>query len=67
MLTRARPDDRAMITSDILPTRLLKLALRLAQLQPGRAYTVTIWMPPKSDAEPTWSVTDLGKIENDRR
>lgn len=54
-------------TKEVLPRRLLKLMLRLAQLKPGRAYTVTIWMPPKSDAEPAWSVTDLGKIENDRR
>mgnify|MGYP006921343139 CR=1 FL=1 len=50
---------------DSTPARLHKLMLRLAQLAPGMAYTVTLIMP--DDGEPAHVITPLGKVENGYR
>lgn len=50
-----------------IPSRLLKLMLRLAQaMQPGMAYTITVFVLD-GDADPVHTVTPLGKIENYRQ
>lgn len=51
---------------DLTPVRLRKLMLRLAQLTPGQAYTVTLIIPDEN-TEPMHVVTPLGKLENHRR
>ncbi len=54
------------ITPDLTPARLRKLMLRLAELTPGQAYTVTLIIPDET-TEPMHVVTPLGKLENHRR
>lgn len=44
-----------------LPRWALRLLYRLAQLQNGQAYTVTIIM---AGSEPVWAVQPIGKVEN---
>lgn len=43
----------------------VKLSQRVGQLERGRAYNVTLWLPFGCD-EPVWNVVELGKIENSR-
>lgn len=50
-------------TTDLTPTRLRKLMLRLAQLAPGSVYTITLFVADEQ-SEPTWTVMHLGKLEN---
>jgi hypothetical protein len=52
----------ATLTPDYTPARLRKLMLRLAQLQPGMAYTVTLLV--LDDGEPLAFVAELGKVEH---
>lgn len=55
------------VAPDLTPVRLRKLMLRLAQLTPGQAYTVTLIIPDDEYTEPMHVVTPLGKLENHRR
>ena len=48
-------------TSSILPRWGLRLIYRLAQLERGRAYNVTVLMVGD---EPVWTVQSIGKLEN---
>lgn len=50
---------------DYTPDRLRKLMLRLASLEPGQAYTVTLIIP--QDGAVVHVVTPLGKVENGHR
>ena len=43
----------------------LKLAQRVAGFEPGR-YMLIFDMPTSGTVEPSWSVQELGKIENYR-
>lgn len=43
----------------------LKLAQRVAGFEPGR-YMLIVDMPTSGTVEPTWSVLELGKVENMR-
>jgi len=54
------------VTPDLTPVRLRKLMLRLAQLTPGQAYTVTLIIPDET-TEPLHVISTLGKVENHRR
>ena len=47
--------------SSILPRWGLRLIYRLAQLERGRAYNVTVLMVGD---EPVWTVQSIGKVEN---
>lgn len=49
----------------VLSSWQVKLAQRVAQLERGKAYNVTVWVPFSND-EPVWNVVELGKIENGR-
>lgn len=49
-----------------VPDRLRKLMLRLAQLPPGKAYSITVFLAD-GQSEPTWTVMLLGDIENHTR
>lgn len=44
----------------------MKLAQRVAGLEPGRRYMITLDVPMSGTVEPTWSVLELGKVENGR-
>lgn len=44
-----------------VPRWALRLLYRLAQLQRGQAYTVTVIM---TGNEPVWTVQAMGKVEN---
>lgn len=46
-----------------VPRWALRLLYRLAQLQRGQAYTVTVVM---AGDEPVWTVQQMGKVENGR-
>lgn len=46
-----------------VPRWALRLLYRLAQLQRGQAYTVTVIM---AGDEPVWTVQQMGKVENGR-
>ena len=46
------------------PKWFVRLALRLAQLESGRVYSLLLIVP--KDGEPTWSVQGDGKLENQR-
>lgn len=52
--------------AEITPKRLRKLMLRLAQLQPGMAYTITL-VVLDNESDPVQIVTPLGKVENGHR
>ncbi len=47
-----------------IPARWLRLLYRLAGLERGRLYHVTIIVPDKLDSEPTWAITAGAKVEN---
>lgn len=49
-----------------VPPALLRLAYRLAQLERGNMYTITVTIPHDRRQDPQWSVLALGKIENAR-
>lgn len=46
-----------------VPRWALRLLYRLAQLQRGQAYTLTVIMVGD---EPVWTVQQMGKVENGR-
>ncbi len=46
-----------------VPRWALRLLYRLAQLQRGQAYTLTVVMVGD---EPVWTVQQMGKVENGR-
>ena len=46
-----------------VPRWALRLIYRLAQMQQGQAYTVTVIM---AGNEPVWMMQPLGKVENGR-
>ncbi len=47
-----------------IPARWLRFLYRMAQLENGRVYTVTLIMPSKPDSEPQWAISDGTKVEN---
>jgi hypothetical protein len=57
--------QQAMQQPDYTPERLRKLMLRLASLEPGQAYTVTLIIP--DDGAVAHVITPLGKVENGHR
>ena len=59
--------DEALTPDNVMqrtPRWFVKFALRVAQLERGRAYNVVLVLPPVGD--PVWAVTDTGKLENQR-
>jgi hypothetical protein len=47
-----------------IPARWLRFLYRVAKLEAGRVYTLTLIVPSQVDAEPTWAISGEGKIEN---
>jgi len=47
-----------------VPARWLRFLFRVAGLERGRLYHVTIIVPEQSDAEPTWAISGGAKVEN---
>jgi len=47
-----------------IPVRWLRFLYRVAGLERGRLYHVTIIVPEQSDAEPTWAISGGAKVEN---
>lgn len=61
----AEPLREAADVARVWPAWYIKLAMRLAQLQRGQAYDVTL-IVPVGDGEPVWIVRDGTKVENSR-
>lgn len=47
-----------------IPVRWLRFLYRMARLERGKVYHVTIIIPDKADCEPTWAISDGAKVEN---
>lgn len=58
---QAARDDERKIDAATLPAWAIRLAYRVAQLERGRAYNVTVIM---ANREPSWTVQPIGKVEN---
>lgn len=44
--------------------RWVNFLQRVARLERGRVYTLTLIVPSHADAEPVWAISSEGKIEN---
>lgn len=49
-----------------IPRRWYNFLKDVAELEPGRLYTVRVIMPKQADGEPTWVICDDGKVRNQR-
>lgn len=49
-----------------IPTRWLRFLYRMAGLERGKIYQVTVIVPEKADSEPQWVIGDGAKVENGR-
>ena len=58
---QAANQDERKIDPATLPAWAIRLAYRVAQLERGRAYNVTVIM---ANREPSWTVQPMGKVEN---
>lgn len=47
-----------------IPSRWLRFLYRMAKLERGKIYHVTIIVPEKADSEPQWAISDGAKVEN---
>lgn len=47
-----------------IPARWLRFLYRMAGLERGKMYTVTLIVPNEPDAEPTWAISGGAKVEN---
>jgi hypothetical protein len=47
-----------------IPARWLRFLYRMATLENGRVYTITVIMPTKPDSEPQWAISGCAKVEN---
>jgi hypothetical protein len=54
-------DMRKLDASASVPKWALKLARRIAKLEPGKAYAITVMMVGST---PVWTVQTTGEIEN---
>ncbi len=46
-----------------LPRWFVRLALRISQLEPGKAYNLIV-IVPDNGSEPLWAVQNASKLEN---
>lgn len=58
---RAVNEAERTVDAATLPAWAIRLAYRVAQLEHGRAYNVTVI---KANQEPSWTVQPMGKVEN---
>lgn len=65
MAAAAEPLREAADVARVWPNWYIKLAMRLAQLQQGHAYDVTVIIPA-GGGEPVWIVRGGAKVENDK-
>lgn len=56
--------EERLLSSEAVPERLRKLMMRLANLQPGHSYGITLYLP--ESGEPMWAIAPQGKIEGRR-
>lgn len=47
-----------------IPTRWLRFLYRMAGLERGKVYNITVIVPYESDTEPTWAISGGAKVEN---
>ena len=47
-----------------VPERWLRFLFRMAQLERGRVYNITVIIPDKPESEPQWSIAGAAKLEN---
>lgn len=48
-----------------IPARWLHLLYRLAKLERGKVYTITLIVPTE-DGDPQWAISGAAKVENGR-
>ena len=49
-----------------IPARWLRFLYRMARLEGGKVYTITVIVPDKPDSEPQWAISGSAKVENGR-
>jgi hypothetical protein len=49
-----------------IPARWLRFLYRVAGLERGRVYTITVIVPSQADHEPQWAISEGVKVENAR-
>lgn len=49
-----------------IPSRWLRFLYRMAKLQGGNVYTITVIVPREPDGEPQWAISANAPIENQR-
>lgn len=47
-----------------IPARWVRFMLRMAALERGKVYNITVIMPDKADCEPQWAISSGAKVEN---
>lgn len=53
--------------SELVPSQWIRLIYRLAALERGRIYTITLVVPEKANSEPQWAIQAAGVLENTKR
>lgn len=59
--------ERVVVGNVIVPGQLVNFVKRLASLERGHGYSITLIVPERREDEPQWMVLPLGKVENQRR
>lgn len=49
-----------------IPARWMNFLQRMARLERGKIYTVTVIVPERADCEPQWAISEGAKVENGR-
>lgn len=47
-----------------IPVRWLRFLYRMAALERGKVYNITVIVPDCADSEPTWAIVGGAKVEN---
>ncbi len=47
-----------------IPALWLRFLYRVAKLERGRIYQITVIVPEKADSEPQWAISGGSKVEN---
>lgn len=53
--------------SELVPSAWLRFLYRVAGLERGRIYTITLVVPEKAGSEPQWAIQAAGVLENAKR
>lgn len=64
---KAHTNGHTAPAADIVPAAWLRFLYRMAGLERGRVYTITLIVPDKAQAEPMWTVDATRQLENGHR